>query len=149
MTNQTTRKKARDRVQHLNDFTVIELRRYTVKDGEREHFAKYFESYFPEAFQQMGAIVFGQFFDRKNANTFTWIRGFKNTDTRAIVNAGFYYGPVWKEHGSTMNSIMVDSDNVLQLRPLSPESGVMVLPALDPVYETNGAQGIVVASECQ
>ena len=87
-----------DRVKHLIDFQVIEFRRYIVKEGEREHFAEYFESYFPEAFQQLGAIAFGQFFERKNPVGFTWIRGFKNTDARAIINAGFYYGPLWKEH---------------------------------------------------
>jgi hypothetical protein len=54
------------RVKHLNDFQVIEFRRYIVKEGEREHFAEYFESYFPEAFQQLGAIAFGQFFESKN-----------------------------------------------------------------------------------
>ena len=102
-------------------------------------------SYFPEAFQQMGAIAFGQFFERKNPVRFTWIRGFKNTDARAIINAGFYYGPLWKEHGSTMNSLMVDSDDVLLLRPLSPEHGIPVLPSVDPVKEGNGAQGVVVA----
>ena len=47
-----------DRVKHLNDFQVIEFRRYIVKEGEREHFAEYFERYFPEAFQQLGAIAF-------------------------------------------------------------------------------------------
>jgi NIPSNAP len=134
-----------DRIKHLNDFQVIEFRRYTIKEGEREHFAQYFESYFPEAFQQMGAIAFGQFFERKNRIGFTWLRGFKNTDARAITNAGFYYGPLWKEHSSTMNNLMVDSDNVLLLRPLSPERGIPVLPAVDPVREGKGAQGVVVA----
>jgi hypothetical protein len=137
--------KAMDHVKHLQDFQVIEFRRYTVKEGEREHFAKYFETYFPEAFQQMGAILFGQFFERKNPVGFTWMRGFKNTDARAVINAGFYYGPLWREHASTMNSLMVDSDNVLLLRPLSPEHGIPVLPAVDPVGERLGAQGVVVA----
>jgi hypothetical protein len=134
-----------DRVKHLKDFQVIEFRRYTVKEGEREHFAEYFESYFPEAFQQMGAIAFGQFFERKNPVGFTWMRGFKNTDARAVINAGFYYGPLWREHALTMNSLIVDSNNVLLLRPLSPERGVAVLPSVDPVTERKGAQGVVVA----
>jgi hypothetical protein len=124
-----------DRSKHLNDFQVIEFRRYIIKEGERKHFADYFENYFPEAFQQMGAIAFGQFFERKNPDWFTWIRGFKNTDARAIINAGFYYGPLWREHASTMNSLMLDSDNVLLLRPLSPERGIPVLPSVDPVKE--------------
>src|SRR6266487_1330949 len=143
--NQKTEKKPMDHVKHLGDFQVIEFRRYIVKEGEREHFAEYFESYFPEAFQQMGAIAFGQFFERKNPVGFTWIRGFKNTDARAIINAGFYYGPLWREHASTMNSLMLDSDNVLLLRPLSAERRIPVLPSVDPVKERKGAQGVVVA----
>jgi hypothetical protein len=136
---------AEDQVKHLKDFEVIEFRRYTVKEGKTEQFSRYFENYFPEAFQQMGALVFGHFFERKNPVGFTWIRGFKNMDARAIVNAGFYYGPVWREHGITMNNLMVDADNVLLLRPLKAESGLLVLPAVDPVTETKGAQGVVVA----
>jgi hypothetical protein len=132
-------------VKHLKDFQVIEFRRYTIKENEREHFAEYFENYFPEAFQQMGAIAFGQFFERKNPAVFTWMRGFKNTDDRAVINAGFYYGPLWREHATTMNNLMVDASNVLLLRPLTPERGVTVLPSVDPVKEKNGAQGVVVA----
>ena len=142
---QAEENKVMDQVKHLKDFQVIEFRRYTVKEGEREHFGQYFESYFPEAFEQLGAIAFGQFFERRNPIGFTWIRGFKNMDARAVVNSSFYYGPVWREHSVTMNSIMVDSDNVLLLRPLTTEKGITVLPAVDPVKEVNGAQGVVVA----
>jgi hypothetical protein len=34
---------------------------------------------------------------------------------------------------------------VLLLKPLSPERGIVVLPAVDPVREEKGAQGVVVA----
>jgi hypothetical protein len=132
-------------VKHLQGFQVIEFRRYTIKPGEREHFATYFESFFPEAFEQLGAIAFGQFFERDNPNMFTWLRGFKNMDARAIVNSAFYYGPLWKEHSSTMNSLMTDSENVLLLRPLTPERGIAVFPAVDPVTEAQGSQGLIVA----
>jgi hypothetical protein len=143
-TSQNMTSKAMDHVRHLQDFQVIEFRRYTIKEGEREHFAEYFD-YFPEAFQQMGAIVFGRFFERKNPVGFTWMRGFKNTDARAIINSSFYYGPLWREHASTMNSLMVDSDNVLLLHPLTTARGVPVLPAVDPIKERKGAQGVVIA----
>jgi len=129
----------------LNNFQVIEFRRYTIKEGGREHFAQYFESYFPEAFQQLGAIAAGSFFERGNQTGFTWIRGFHTIEARAVVNGTFYYGPVWKEHKKTLNDLIIDSDNVMLLRPLSPERGVTILPAVDPVTEANGAQGIVVA----
>ena len=80
-------------VKHLNDFQVIEFRRYTIRDGERKHFAQYFESYFPEAFQQLGALAIGEFFERQNQAGFTWLRAFHTMDDRAKVNAQFYYGP--------------------------------------------------------
>ena len=129
----------------LTDFQVVEFRRYTIREGEREHFAQYFESYFPEAFQQLGAIAIGQFLERGNNSRFTWLRAFHNMDDRAKVNALFYFGPLWKEHAATLNSLITDSDNVLLLRPLSPERGITVLPAVDPVKERKGAQGIVIA----
>jgi hypothetical protein len=144
-THQTTAKAPLEHNQDLSDFQAFEFRRYTIKDGAREHFAQYFESYFPEAFQQLGAIAAGLFFERRNHFGFTWIRGFRTIEDRAIANAAFYYGPVWKEHKKTLNYLMTDSDNVMLLRPLSPERGVPILPAVDPVTEANGAQGIVVA----
>lgn len=131
-------------IAHLKDFQVIELRRYTIKEGEREHFAGYFDTYFPEALEQAGTLVFGEFLERKNPLGFTWIRGYHNMDDRAISNAAFYFGPVWKEHKSTMISLIKDSDNVLLLRPLTQERGVTVLPMVDPVNESN-AQGVIVA----
>lgn len=134
-----------DTVQHLHDYQVVELRRYTTSDGERAHFVQYFDTYFPEAFEQLGAMVFGQFAERANPNGFTWLRGFKDINARPGVNAAFYYGPLWREHRVKVNAILPDSDNVMLLRPLHPERGVSVLPAVDPVLEPRGAHGVVVA----
>jgi hypothetical protein len=129
----------------LSNFQVLEFRRYTIKEGEREHFAQYFDAYFPEALQQLGTIVAGDFFERKNSSGFTWIRGFHTLEDRAVLNAQFYAGSVWKEHKKTMNDLIVDSDNVMLLRPLSPERGIPILPAVDAIVEANRVQGIVVA----
>jgi hypothetical protein len=144
-TSLTTLKARLEHNHPMSDFQVFEFRRYTIKAGEREHFAQYFESYFPEAFQQLGAIAAGSFFERRNQFGFTWIRGFHTMEDRGVANAAFYYGPVWKEHKKTLNDLMTDSDNVLLLRPLSPARGIDILPAVDPVTEANGAEGIVVA----
>lgn len=129
----------------LSDFQVFEFRRYAIKPGERKHFESYFDTWFPEAFQQVGAIAAGSFVERGNPNGFTWIRGFHTMDDRAVANAAFYYGSVWNEHRDTLNALISDSDNVLLLRPLRPERGVMIEPAVDPVTEPDGAQGVVVA----
>jgi len=141
----TNQQSAMQNLSDTNDFQVIEFRRYQIKDGGLAKFATYFESFFPEAFQQLGALAVGQFSERSNPNVFTWLRGFKDMDARAIVNSAFYYGPVWKEHRTTLNNLMIDSDNVMLLRPLRHDSGVSVLPAVDPVCEVQGAQGVVVA----
>ncbi|PYX95166.1 MAG: hypothetical protein DMG63_19480 [Acidobacteria bacterium] len=83
-----------DYVTQMQDFPVIEFRRYTIKAGEREHFAQYFETYFPEAIQQAGAIAFGEFFERADPSRFTWIRGFHDVDGRAAANGALYNGPL-------------------------------------------------------
>lgn len=142
---QPTAKASLEPSAHLKDFQAIEFRRYTIKEGSREHFAQYFESYFPEAFEQLGAIAAGSFFESGNQTGFTWIRGFHTIEARAVVNAAFYYGPLWREHSKTMNDLMTDSDNVMLLRPLSPQQDVLILPVVDPVTEPSGAHGIVVA----
>jgi len=139
------RPRASSNAMALGDFPVVELRRYTIRHGEREHFAQYFESFFPEAFQQLGAIAAGSFFERHNGMGFTWIRGFHTIDARAVVNGAFYYGPVWKEHKQTVNDLIIDSDNVLLLQALAPERAVAILPPVDPVMEVDGAHGVVVA----
>jgi hypothetical protein len=129
----------------LHDFQVFEFRRYAIKAGERKHFAQYFDTWFPEAFQQVGAIAAGSFLERGNETGFTWIRGFHTIDDRAVADAAFYYGSVWNEHRDTLNDLITDSDNVLLLRPLDPERGVIILPAVDPVAETSAGRGVVVA----
>jgi hypothetical protein len=134
-----------DTVKHLDSFQAIEFRRYNTAEGQRPHFATYFDAFFPEAFEQLGAIAFGSFFERGSSTHFTWIRGFHTIADRAIANAAFYYGPVWKEHNATVNAILPDSDNVMLLRPLDPEHGVLVLPSVDPVIEAQGAQGVVIS----
>ena len=132
-------------VAHLQDYQVVEFRRYVTTHGQRGTFVRYFDSYFPEAFEQLGAMVFGQFTERDDPDRFTWIRGFRDINARPVVNAAFYYGPLWREHRGKVNAILPDSDNVMLMRPLHPRQGITVLPAVDPVVEAGGAQGVVVA----
>ena len=143
--DQSTGRALMDHNPRLSDFQVIEFRRYVIKDGQRRKFTQYFDIYFPEAFQQLGTIVAGSLLERQNQSNFIWIRGFHTLDDRTALNGLFYAGSVWSEHRKTMNDLIDNADNVLLLRPLNPERGVAVLPAVDPVTEPNGAQGIVVA----
>jgi hypothetical protein len=132
-------------VSHLGPFAVVELGRYTVAPGQAANFARYFESFSPEAFQQLGALVYGHFLERDAPQRFTWLRAFRDMDARAVFKANFYYGPLWKEHRAALNSRLVDWHDVLMLRPLSPEHAIPILPAVDPLGEPQGAQGLVLA----
>lgn len=51
-------------VAHLSGYPVVELRRYDIAPGQRDRFVRYFDTYFSEAFEQLGCMVFGQFEDR-------------------------------------------------------------------------------------
>lgn len=126
------------------DYPVIELRRYTLVDGAARRFSRSFETWFPEAFQQLGALVLGHFFERGEVERFTWLRGYPDMASRAAVNTAFYDGPVWQEHKATLNQYIVDSDNVLLLRPLHAGSAIPAIAAVDPVAEPDGAAGIAV-----
>jgi hypothetical protein len=136
----------RERVRQVpNVYEVLELRRYTLKPGMQSQFAEYFDAFFPEAMQQLGAIAAGAFLNRENPLMFTWIRAYRDMDERARFNAAFYYGPVWKEHRNTANAMMDDSDDVLLLRPVSDAHALLVLPAVNPLTEPHGATGVVLS----
>lgn len=137
---------ALESVAHLNNYQVVELRRYDIAPGQRDRFVRYFDAYFPEAFEQLDCMVFGQFEDRAAPTKFVWLRGYHDINARPIVDSAFYYGPVWREHRVKVNALFPgESDNVLLLRPLTPDSGIKVLPAVDPVDEPHGARGVVIA----
>jgi hypothetical protein len=126
-------------------YPVIELRRYTLVDGAARAFARHFETWFPEAFQQLGALTLGHFCERGGGDRFTWLRAYPDMAARKAVNTAFYDGPVWREHRATVNRWIVDSDNVLLLRPLYPGSEIPALPAVDPLAEPDGARGLALA----
>lgn len=102
---------------------VVELRQYTLVPGARETLIELFEREFIETQEATGMTVIGQFRDLNNPDRFVWLRGFSDMDARATQLQAFYSGPVWKAHRDAANATMVDSDNVLLLRPASPTSG--------------------------
>ena len=98
--------------------TVIELRNYLLKPGTRERFFKYFGDNFLES--QHGARVLAPFRIKGESDRFFWIRGFEDMKSRLTFLRGFYeQGEVWKRFGPDANEMMLDSDHVHLLKPLS------------------------------
>ena len=102
---------------------VVELRQYTLRPGQRDVLIDLFDREFVESQEADGMAIVGQFRDLDNPDRFTWIRGFASMPARARALASFYGGPAWKAHSARANATMIDSDNVLLLRPVTARSG--------------------------
>ena len=126
---------------------VVELRQYTLVPDGREVLISLFEEQFIETQEGTGMIVIGQFRDLNNPDRFVWLRGFSDMASRARQLEEFYGGPIWKEHREAANATMIDSDNVLLLRPARSESGFSLENVKrPPVGARENANGLIVAT---
>jgi hypothetical protein len=98
---------------------IVELRRYALRPGARETLISLFDGELVETQEAVGMQVLGQFRDLDDPNSFVWLRGFSDMQARKRALESFYGGPVWKQHSRAANATMIDSDNVLLLRPVS------------------------------
>jgi hypothetical protein len=108
---------------------VLELRQYTLKPGQRDVLIDLFDREFVAPQQALGIHVAGQFRDLDDPDRFVWLRGFEDMPARAEALTAFYSGPVWQAHRNAANATMLDSDNVLLLRPAASNSGFAIPPA--------------------
>lgn len=106
------------------DCQVVELRQYTLHPGRRDTLIDLFDREFVETQEAVGMAVLGQFRDLDAPDRFVWLRGFADMASRARGLAAFYGGPVWQRHRDTANATMIDSENVLLLRPAWPGAGI-------------------------
>ncbi|MEU4078205.1 NIPSNAP family protein [Streptomyces venezuelae] len=111
---------------------IIELRRYVLRPGRRDELVELFDREFVETQEAAGMTVLGQFRDLDDPDRFVWLRGFADMETRREALSAFYGGPVWAAHGPRANATMLDSDDVLLLRPLPAGSGFAVSPSERP-----------------
>jgi hypothetical protein len=98
--------------------SVIELRQYTLHPGQRETLIELFEREFVETQEAAGMRLIGQFRDIRNPDRFVWVRGFRDMSSRARALQSFYGGTTWAMHRAAANATMIDSDDVLLLRPM-------------------------------
>jgi hypothetical protein len=126
---------------------IVELRQYMLHPGMRDVLIALFDREFIESQETLGMTVIGQFRDVDDPDRFVWVRGFHDMAARADGLKGFYGGPVWKEHRDAANATMIDSDNVLLLRPAQPESGFAPPIGSRPPRGTSGSgSGVVIAA---
>ena len=115
---------------------IVELRQYTLRPGQHQVLSELFERALAEVPEAVGMQMLGWFRDLDDPDRFVWLRAFPDMGSRAQALADFYGGPVWAEHREAANATMIDSDDVLLLRPARAAASVE-LPS--------GAQQLVVS----
>jgi quinol monooxygenase YgiN len=129
--------------------SIIELRRYRLHPGTRDVLIDVFDREFVETQEAVGMQVIGQFRDLDKPDSFVWLRGFRDMASRAEALRSFYNGPVWAAHGAKANATMINSDNVLLLRPASPSSGFAAPRIPRPETGADGVRpGLIVSTIC-
>ncbi|HEV7304658.1 NIPSNAP family protein [Ensifer sp.] len=128
---------------------IVELRRYRLRPQARETLIDLFDREFIETQEAEGMSVIGQFRDLDDPDSFVWLRGFSDMPSRAEALNAFYTGPVWAAHRDQANGTMINSENVLLLRPAAPDTGFAPSRTTRAQPGTaDGRAGIVVATCC-
>lgn len=115
---------------------ILELRQYTLHAGRRDELIELFGREFVAPQEAVGMKIAGQFRDLDNPDRFVWLRSFADMRSRRAGLAAFYGGAVWKAHRDAANATMIDSDNVLLLRPsngspgFAPPTGTFVIASI-------------------
>jgi hypothetical protein len=127
--------------------TVFELRQYTLHPGQRDILVDVFDDTFIEGQEADGMRIIGQNRDLDAPDRFVWLRSFRDMEARKVALTQFYSGPVWKAHGRLATGTMLDSDNVLLLRPFWPDTTFALSTVKLPPPGTRGpGKGVLVAS---
>lgn len=116
------------RVAAVRASAVLELRQHTLLPGHRDAQVALFEREFVVSQEACGIDLVGHFRDLDDPDRFVWLRGFRSLPARADALAAFHAGAPWRRHREVANAILLDSDDVLLLRPSRPRGG-FVLPA--------------------
>jgi hypothetical protein len=128
-------------------YPIVELRQYTLHPGQRDVLIDLFDREFVETQEATGMAVIAQFRDLDDPDRFVWLRGFQDMPSRAEALGSFYGGPVWKAHRDKANATMIDSDDVLLLRPVADSTGFPVPAGVrPPVGQPDPPESVVLAT---
>lgn len=126
-------------------FPIVELRQYTLHDGQRDTLINLFEREFVESQEAQGMKIIGTFRDLDRPNRFVWLRGYTDMASREAGLNAFYFGPLWKAHREAANATIDDSDNVLLLHAPGPDAEFRPQPVRPALGEERPA-GFILAT---
>jgi hypothetical protein len=93
---------------------IIEMRTYKTKRGKRTEFLEIFRTKSVPAHAEIGMKILGPFLSIEDPDTFFFMRGFPDLDSREPMKAKFYEGELWKkELENTLMPMLEKYDVVL------------------------------------
>ncbi|GAB3345473.1 NIPSNAP family protein [Lysobacter tyrosinilyticus] len=132
----------------IHDDAVLELRQYTLQPNQRDTLIELFEREFIEPQEAVGMHVIGHFRDLDAPDRFVWLRGFPSMEARREALQAFYFGPVWQRHREAANATMIDSDNVLLLKPEAAHAGLPAPPQQRPAWGARAPASALCIGTC-
>src|SRR5262245_10760629 len=92
---------------------IIEMRTYRIKPGKRAEFLEIFRAKSLPAHREIGMTIAGPFLSVEDADTFFFMRGFPNLESREPMKAKFYEGELWKRELESLLMPMIERYDVV------------------------------------
>ena len=92
---------------------IIEMRTYKTKPGCRETFLEIFRTKSVPAHAKIGMKILGPFLSIEDPDTFFFMRGFPDLESREPMKAQFYEGELWKRELESVLMPMIDRYEVV------------------------------------
>src|SRR5512142_2551338 len=92
---------------------IIEMRTYKLKPGCRERFLDIFRTKSMPAHDEIGMKILGPFLAIEDADTFFFMRGFPDLQSREPMKAKFYEGELWKRELESVLMPMIEKYDVV------------------------------------
>ena len=92
---------------------IIEMRTYRLKPGTRPEFLEIFRTRSVPAHREIGMTIAGPFLSVEDPDTFFFMRGFPDLESREPMKAQFYEGELWKRELESVLMPMIDRYEVV------------------------------------
>jgi heme-degrading monooxygenase HmoA len=92
---------------------VIEMRTYRLKPGKRPEFLEIFRTRSVPAHREIGMTIAGPFLSVEDPDTFFFMRGFPDLESREPMKAQFYEGELWNRELESVLMPMIDRYEVV------------------------------------
>ena len=102
---------------------VVDMRTYKLKPGCRDRFLEVFRTKSMPAHAEIGMKILGPFLSLEDEDTFFFMRGFPDLESREPMKAKFYEGELWKHELEQVLMPMIEKYEVVLVED---EQGLIV-----------------------